>query len=58
MTVRELTRHLEKWVHVVIKDSVTEEILFSGNAGLSYFEDKVVGWDFSNEHIVYIETKG
>ncbi len=54
MTVRFLTKMLTVEAIVVIKDEKTKKIIWSGNASMANFYDKVKNWDFSSGHVIYI----
>lgn len=54
MTVRFLASMLTSETVVTIKDAKTKKVLFEGCANEAGFDDKVVDWDFSAGHIIYI----
>lgn len=54
MTVRFLAGKLTDETQITLKDMKTGYEYWNGSAKDAWFEDKVVDWDFSNGHIIYI----
>lgn len=52
--VGELVAMLTAQTEVTIKDFKTGKTLFRGYASAANFNDRVVDWDFSREHIIFI----
>lgn len=54
MTVAEFTKRLTKDTWVMLDDHETHVTVWEGYAVNAGFTDKVIDWDFSKGHVIYI----